>query len=317
MVSCEKVINLDVDVTNNGGFVDIAQCLSKLNRKLFRQGMQYVVSEIRINKSGAPNVDGIQIGRIPENYVSTNAWVKGLAKWNEQQLDELREAGAEDTSGKWRDFKVYMNVQHLGATSANNILPSGYGLANISGGTVYYEWAYSKFVKPMHDATDAPQDWNIHMLGTDQTGIPYSVSLIKAYAESRAKPQVPDPNIVTNVDGGFYGDIIDVGNITDEIIENAQQRNNESPYPMSSDTSTENYPGGEFVGQSNDIKGHLEAVSPLTVGRTIIPGFVAPLGLLSITCEGNLEGSEKVQVQLRIAPGNYQGVMAQSMKVAN
>ncbi len=336
MVSCERTINLKLTNDQPSGYLDIGQALCKLNRKgAFRQGMQYVIESIRINTytSGATE---IQIGRIPDNWITTNAWVKALAEWNNQQLGELRESGTESMKSKWRDFKVYMNGAHADEGTDLNLLPDGYGLTEVGPGDIEYDWDYSKVVMPNTKADGEPevgvtQEYFLHMLGGDNESGADSKSVIHAYALSRSRPNAPDPNIVEGTTtgqeyGGLWQEIVDVGMISDEIIENVSERNNEPPYPLSVNNSVENYPGGMYVGEGTsttsykNTKGHTEAIAEIGEGvRSIIPGFVAPLGLLYIGAAGGsgIGSSESIMVQVKIAPGNYHGVLAQSMKVAN
>lgn len=321
MTACERTINIQFDVDTQAGFLDINQCLSKLNRKLFRQGEEVVVESVAINTYSS-NVTELQIGRLPQSYCTSNAWVKALAHWNEQQLEEANETGTDSMIAKWRDFKVYMNRDHADATGTQNLLPRGYGLSDVSGGTVDYEWAYSKIVMPNTDVNGDPspgetQEYFLHMLGDDND--PTSKGIILAWAQSRAKGQTPDPNIVTGTYGGLWTEIEDVGEISEEIIENVSQRNNEPPYPMSADTNTENYPGAANVGQSNDTKGHRECVLELGSSiRSTYGSFVAPLGLLHLSLAGGeLVGTEVVNIQIKIAAGPHQGILARSMKEAN
>lgn len=315
MVSCEKVINLKLGTDEFPAFeayVDLGQILCKLNRKgAFRQGMQYAIESIRIQSYGVSGNKEVQIHRLPDNWVTTNAWVKALAEWNEQQLDESREAGTESMIAKWRDFKVFMNEEHATLGAAANLLPEGYSLTDVSAGTVYYEWDMSEIVVPNVGAPGVTQEYHLHMLGDD---IGSSKGVIKAYAESRTRPMGEDPNIVTNTYGGLWTDIEDVGEISDEIIENVSRRNNNPPYPLSENNANENYPGGVHVGEN--LKGHTEAIVPISDGfRSVIPGFVAPLGLLRVSTTHD-SGITSIQIRMAASEKNS-GVLSQSMKVAN
>jgi hypothetical protein len=322
MSACEKTINIELNADQPAGFLDIAQCLSRLNRKMYRQGMQYMIQEIRVNSYSAGATE-LQIFRMPDTWVTTNAWVKALAEWNEQHLQAARETGTESMRAKWRDFKVFMNEGHITAGGTNNLLPEGFGLTNVSAGTVTQDWNASLLVVPNEGGTAGnTQEFYLHMLGDDITSPVDSKGLVKAYAQSRARPNEPVPNVVA-VDGGLYTDIENVGEDLEEVIDNFATSNNSPPYPLTNNTIYENYPGGAVVGTPGyENKGHKENVAPLDMAtpgsfRTLIPGFVAPLGLLYIGAGGTISGSETVNVQIICAPGKYQGVLAQSMKVAN
>lgn len=321
MTAAEKTINIKLDASKPEGFLDIAQCLSRLNRKLFRQGMQYMIQEIRVvNNSAATE---LQVWRMPDTWVTTNAWVKALAEWNEQHLQAARETGTESMRAKWRDFKVYMNEGHVEDGGPNNFLPDGFGLTDVSGGTVTQDWNASLLVVPNEGGVAGnTQEFYLHMLGDDITTPVDSKGLVKAYAQSRARPNEPVPNIVT-ADGGLYTEIENVGEDLEEVIDNFSTSNNSPPYPLTQDNLNENYPGGRFVGgAAYHQKGHKENVVPLDAAtpgsfRTVMPGFVAPLGLLYFSTGGIISEGELLAIQIVISPGNYQGVLARSMKVAN
>lgn len=314
MAVAEKTLNFQFGPgaeASTSGWIDIGQCLSSMNRKLFRQGMQYMVQEIKI-ESWSPDANQITVRRICDNWINTNAWTKALAEWNEQNLQAARETGTESTLAKWRDFKVYMNKDHCDSGVGNNLLPIGYELSDHPVGSVY-QWAMSKFVVP-NDANfaGATHEYDLYMNGETDIGV--GQSLVLAYAESRSRPQPDDPNIVT-VEGGLYADMEDVGEDLDEIVGNFQRENTNPPYPLMENNIFESYPGVTFGIESNQgqIK---EGSMQITDGiRSTMGGFVAPLGLLHVACANLTSGL--VNVQVKIAPGNYQGVMAQSMKVAN
>ncbi len=318
MVSCEKVINLklgDGESPVYSGYVDLAQCLCKLNRKgAFRQGMQYAIESIRIQSYGVTGNKEVQIHRLPDNWVTTNSWVKALAQWNEQELETADDTGNESIIAKWRDFKVYMTADHADEGVAKNLLPDGYSLTDVAPSSGY-NWSPSQIVIPNTGGVPgATTETYLHMLGDDNGGT--SKSIILAYAKSRARPMAPDPNVMQSSGGGLWAEMEDMGGgqYEEKVIENVSTENNVPPYPINTDSNNENYPGGKYVG--TNIKGHTEAIVPIGDGfRSVVPGFVAPLGLLKISTTHD-SGITKIQIRLAGSPkGN--GVLAQSMKVAN
>jgi outer membrane murein-binding lipoprotein Lpp len=154
MSACERTINLQFTNSVQAGFLDINQAISRLNRKLFRQGTEVMIESIAI-QSYSGTADEVQIGRLPSSYTTSNAWVKALAEWNEQQIEAAKEAGTESNKAKWRDFKVYMNSDHVEAGGIANLLPQGYELADESA-DAESEWIYSQFVVPNTDVAGTP-----------------------------------------------------------------------------------------------------------------------------------------------------------------
>ena len=237
MTACEKTISLTMPAAQGTAYIDIAQCLSSLNRKLFRQGYQYMIQEIKFTDYSG---DGsITIHRLSESWVLTNSHVKAMAEWNEQQIQGAKDAGAESMKAKWRDFKVYYNIEHADSTTAGNLLPTDYGLTDHSA-NAEYQWAASEFVIPNAGGPGVTIEYDMHMLG-DDNGVT-SKGCIKAYAESRARPEQQDPNVVLGPTGGLYTDMEDVGEDLDEIIGNWSRQGVLPPYPLSRDNLEENYP---------------------------------------------------------------------------
>ena len=62
---------------------DIGALMSQINRRTFRQGMQYAVAKVEFYTVGAE----IVVGRLPHHWPSVNAWTKTMALWKQQQDD--------------------------------------------------------------------------------------------------------------------------------------------------------------------------------------------------------------------------------------
>ena len=115
--------------------VDVAKCLSAINRRLYRQGRVY---HVRID-SGIGFGDNLsaQFKRLPNSWMVKKAWE--LAK--EEREDQLSVSNR--PRGRWDDFRVGWD-----ATYQTGIAPS---LADFSGTYTIDESNISK----AHDATDS------------------------------------------------------------------------------------------------------------------------------------------------------------------
>ena len=152
-----------------------------------------------------------------------------------------------------------------------------------------------------------------------------SAGMIEAYAESRSRPFAEDPNIVDVSMGGILGQMEDVGDDGNVISFNLQEHNNEPPYIIGDNTSTEFYPGGSEW-----------AVVPIPHTETIMtirntaptggifhttysPGFLANCGLLrlQITYPDGDNLPTAVFFKVGLMGGSYKGVAARSMAVVN
>ncbi len=298
-------------------YIDIAQCLSLLNRASFRQGCQYAIESVEL----ASSLDStVTIQRISNSWPIVNAWVKGMALWKKQQDETMDEMGAEDTIAKYRDFKIAMEQHHSTAGFGSNLLPNNCpSLADIQvvSPTANAEWSQCEVVIPNDTTPGNTTEMPLHWVGADIPGANTSKSLVKAYAESRSRPQTPDPNIVDVALGGLFGEMFDVGDDSGDIVNNAQDRNHVPPYYIDVDTGEEFYPGGEGA----DIAGTGAMgmtdeyfLATNTTGRFVSsyggPSII-PAGLLRLTVGGS------AILKIVIAPGHYKGVMARPMQDVN
>ena len=272
--------------------IDLAQVASIVNRKLNRQSQQWVVQglELRTQEPGY-----LTVSRLPNNWCTVNAINKAYFHWKEQQDETAREAGIESTRARYRDFKVFSSTGHAQAGTGDNWIPYDYlPQAGVTPGTSKYDWAPSTVVVPNAanptglEVGTQPKEWYLHVLGPDQEIANDSKGLIKAYAESRARPQQEDPNIVNVDDGGLYGAMENVGNDDPEIIENYQDDNNEAPYLNDVYPSgDEYYPGGGGLnGDAMIEEARLTSNASGNTIRSTHGGFIANMGLLEVNPVG-------------------------------
>lgn len=320
-------------VVNRIKYLDLGQIHSLCNRLFARQGYEYVVQNIEIGcQSGGAFVASIY--KLPEHWPCINAWEKAMRIWKEQQDDAADEAGLESTRARYRDFKIHFDTGHVTAGFAANLIPNGFTLTDAAVTDESYEWQAAEVIIPNDGAPGNTGDRLLHMLGGDN-GVT-SAGLIKAYAESRARPQQTDPNIVDTAAGGLFGLMQDVGDDMVDIVNQMQESNDVPPYLMGMDGTTEYYPGGGFQGigpyDASGVVHPGELVDILSINASqnfnsdTAPGFVAPCGLVKIeyratgvtpASPATLNYQPAFWMKLTLAPGNYKGVLAQSMQEAN
>ena len=301
-------------------YVDIAQCLSILNRKFYRQGMQYAVENLEMNSDG---VAVTSVSRLPDTWVVANAWEKCMRAWLAQQNEAAEEAGLESTIARYRDFKIYMDTTHTaGGGMENNAVPLGTPDLTALPAAARYNWEESQIVIPNDGAPGNTTERTFHMIGANVGSS--SAGMIEAYAESRARPQSEDPSIVDVAFGGILGQMRDVGDDDQDTITNFQDHNSNPPYVIGIPDSTEQfYPGG---GNWAVVPSpHLETIMTVrntapsggTFATTFAPGFVAGCGLLKLSVTFPEGGTPFVYFKVGVAAGNYKGVAARSMAVVN
>jgi len=295
---------------NSVSFIDLGQCYSLVNRIFARQGMQYAISGLSV--SGALD-SKVTVSRIPEHWPCINAWEKGYHIWRESQQQVLDvEPGI---AGRYRDYKVFMNAQHVANGAQNNLIPDGYQITGF-GVPFGYDWEMSDIQIPNDPASGVTTEYNMHVLGAS---LPTSKGLVTGYGASRSRPQQIDPNIPDDPTESWMLAAFDVGENLEEIREDLELENDEPPYVVGvPGDPTTFYPGGATQGSSN---GTSQAILFTRAGlgtQTQAPGFTAPCGLLQVLVAGPEDpGATDSRLTLDLMPGSYKGCMARSMRDVN
>lgn len=290
-------------------YVDIAQCLSIINRRSYRQGMNYAVAKVEVF---SPDGGNLGIFTVPTTWVADNATTKAYKHWEKQRQEVLDEQPS--MKAKWSDFKVFMDATHAVAGVADNLTP-----VNMSATPALYllgDWDASEMVFPVtggSGGTAAANQQTMHVLGDNVpvgnfTVAKTSFSLIEAYANSRRTPQSPDPSTTgVSTTTNPYATLASSDSKYQDIAENLLEHNKETPYDL------DDYPGGE-----------LNAPNPQWVGTAILndygdatawsssrcDGFIAPFGLLQIDTT-SFEDDTAMNVVITLVPGSYKGILAE------
>ncbi|AXF52652.1 MAG: hypothetical protein [Circular genetic element sp.] len=304
-------------------YIDLGLATSILNRRAYHQGRCWAVSGMTVYAQGTNKT--VRVATLQNNWVTFNSWVKGKALWdkmNDQVLDE-----EPSVKSRYHDFKIFMDRSHLdnftdyGLQSATadsagrTLMPvvtnpaSG---AAILPSTTNLEWNYSEYVIPTDGGAGPVTTASITMNGgTSLTSAVPSASLISGYGLSRSRPQPIDPNAPVTSGDSWMNALFDLGGNNLEIRDILVEENDSAPYPVSGTASDqERYPGGEV-----NLPGLQLVSAPITSaagtdysGRTNIPGFAAPCGLIYVKNDG------AVTIQVHLVPGSYRGYMAPSME---
>ncbi len=312
-------------VAGSGGtdsfMIDLSQCASLLNRRFYRQGLNWAVSGIKILTNRFEGF--IQISRLPNTWVMSNAWEKGFRAWSKMNKDAMDETTVRP---KFLDFKIFADHQHAVDGIAANLRPQDGG-ANVA---VAGEWESSKLLIPLTGAsvTDPGQVTEREIIatgpsyqGNGASGL-NSVSLIEGYASSRGLPDVLDPNVpadAADADGGTPENWIQAlqnqgTQQADEVLGVLIDENNIAPYPFENDgvhTDTQ-YPGG--ANQLPALQFHdFEYVTSTTIGGTTrMKGGNFPCGLVrfDVKNDGDTAGLTLI---VDLVPGNHRGYLCEPM----
>ncbi len=319
-----------------GGYIDLSQSASLVSRKFFRQGLQWAVGGMDIY-TGSGVSGRILVEKVPETWITANAWVKGFKNWQRMHREAMSET--ESVLPKFHDFKVFADSVHHSTGVAANLLPQTSALVGTGGFADPSEgdWDMSKFVIPTGGVSNpgASSEREIIFIGANYPGSGAStlnaVSLVEGYAASRALPNVVDPNVpddAEDVDGAtpenwmqaMYNEgTSQAGEVLDNILED----NTVAPYPFENDPQGNldtMYPGG--ANQFPNLWLHdMVDVTTTTIGaHSSIRGGTFNCGLIKVFKEtsGLEDGpTTMTDVLIHLVPGNHRGYLAQPMQDVN
>ncbi len=301
-----------INVPANGAiYADLSQMASIVNRRFYRQGLNWAVRGFRCNQKGGITAGRFQIEKLPETWVMSNAWEKSFRMWLKQQNDAIAEYGAESTVARFRDFKIHMDGVYAQSGFAANALPVMSGGATFTPG----EWEASQIVIPNYEidpttgspALVDPAEFFLHMVGVNFGPASVSRGMIDGYQYSRSFPQSPDP-VSPAQDSNFnwMRDMFDVGNDSSEIVDNATDRNDQLPYPQV------DYPGGDTQAPVLQLHAHTDITATTTAvdNSFVMQGTQVPCGLLKFT-----NGSDQViEVFIDLVAGSHRGYLCEPMQ---
>lgn len=295
-----ELTNSGTPGTETSHFVDLARDLSRINRRLYRQGRSYHVKRISVVSSntiaqGAPPVSAgrISVSTALNTWVTRNAWKRGFELY--QKMNKMAMSGqTSDLRGTYADFKVYL---HSDMRTGTILDPMD------NGGNAYQagDWDYSEFVSP--DGTTSADSFEITLHGNHvgAAGSRTSIGLIRSYGEARATVDNTSPNVPSTASDDPLNNLFDDGTHIDEIIDDLNAQNDGAPYANLS------YPGDDSNG-SKPVVIHQTTLG--TDGRSTMGSFEAICGLLEFETTSPI-ASDVYSVLVELAPGKYRGVGAE------
>lgn len=323
-------LNFLVTATTDGkqsSFIDLSQAASLVNRRFYRQGLNWAVSGIKL-LTGAGIQGSVSIHKLPNTWVMSNAWEKSFRVWQRMIKNATEESGSQSIKGKFLDYKVYANGDHQKAGVGKNILPHS---AATLGASIQVatpgQWDMSVIEVPSIGGSATTVEYDIVAVGPNVNVAGASgneaKSIIVGYANSRALPSITDPNVPMDMNDGdenWFSSLFTDGSQQDrEVLQDLEHMGDEPPYPFENGTnpaggtfSDTMYPGGET--QLNSLEIHAqEYVTGTTVGgTTYFPGGNFPCGLIEIsTFEFKVD--DPLVFEFTLVPGNHRGYLAEPM----
>ena len=88
--------------------LDLSQCASLVNRRFYRQGINWAVSGFKMLTSSQTGT--LQIRKLPDTWIMSNSWEKGFRNWQRMNNEALSES--ESVKPRFLDFKIYADSTH-------------------------------------------------------------------------------------------------------------------------------------------------------------------------------------------------------------
>lgn len=308
-------------------YIDISQCVSLVNRRFYRQGLNWAVSGFKVlSPSGllTPATGVVSIHKLPNTWVMSNAWEKGFRAWQHMIKNATDAQGLQSIKGKFLDFKIYANQDHHLLGFDDNLLP--HSAATLSSGVSTAtpgQWQPTEIELPSTTASPGSSfAYEIIAVGPNtpaagDSGL-FAKSLIGGYEVSRALPYATDPN--TPDDAGstdenwILGLFNDGTNQDGDVVQMLETTGDRAPYPYENDGTNldTQYPGGSNNMPSLEIHAQ-EFITNTTIGGTTrIEGGNFPCGLVEIGTSG-FDSQYDLFLELSLVPGNHRGYLAEPM----
>ncbi len=318
-----------VSAANANYYIDLSQSASIVNRRFYRQGINWAVAKITIF---AQTFAGqVIVSKLPETWTMSNAWEKSFRTWQEMNDKALEDT--ESVRPRFMDFKIYADDDHHNVGFAGNLMPvSADGVVATAG-----EWESSKVAIPTSASAGTTTDFEMIATGASFQGASPvttldAVSLIEGYASSRGLPYTPDPNVPDDAEDvgptatpeNWMGALSTEGNEQDKDVLDrmvgTDAENNQAPYPFENGrnpaggffTDTQ-YPGG--ANQLTGLQVHsFEFLTPTTVGgRTSVKGGMFPCGLIKVEAQPDAGTVPAFLIQVDLVPGHHRGYLCEPM----
>lgn len=272
-------------------YIDVAQCLSLLNRKLIRQGQIFRIRNMRFYTNDTTPNSTVKVGVIPRTWVTRNAWVKAKALWDKMNRTVTEDIGRRSVFPKWHDFKVHMDYNHYteisdGTIADANLLPVDFDDDQITAG----EWAYSEYA----DSGSTSDTYHVGMMDdhSGSTGAWGYVGIIQAYADSRTYPQtdqtVGGDLVPAALDTGPWARLFGDDDQTQEVVADLEGKNDSPPYSRTLYIGGSDFDDGICVAFTR-----IQSLNQTTgTGTFSVPSFTAPCGLIRIEWDAETDADD-------------------------
>lgn len=286
------------DVAGGEFYVDLAESMSIVNRKLFRQQglwkVDAVCAWVNVHGSGPLGMPySIAIGGAPRTWCTRNGLVKSFEAWKDQQQMAYEATGSAGIKPKWQDFKVLLNENHRTVGTITPVSGHMFAIPAVDP-FIAGEWVHSRLVVEQSVAGAIVQSEPLlHILGPDNGST--NKGIIENYGLSRPLPFDPDPSLPANIEHNIFVQAAEpLSDQVEEIIDNLDGANDSPPY------DTDEYPGGATNGNEPVLYSFAANTSTLA-RKLVLNGFTAPNGLCEIQVDSIDERNMDIWLQFFVS----------------
>lgn len=253
------------------GYIDLNKALSLQLRKLHRQKVVTTVyGGFFVSESAGHSRCSINVA--PNTWVVKRAINRGFALWRRMIAETLSNTEGV-TSGKWNDFKIFLNNGH----GTSPLLPK-----DASGNNLYAsntpEWDYSTLTSDDPNATA----FDLQIVGPHTAS---RVGLVQSWLDSRGTPVsgAGDPThaVTADVSADPLNNLFDSGDADDERLDVINNEGDMPPYDQH-DVFGSCAAGSTGGSEGNNLmRVSVSGTNPSTAVSPVY-GFEAVCGLLQI-----------------------------------
>ena len=309
-------VNMTVPFGNSSFTADLSQMASLMNRRFYRQGLNWAVAGFKVRIVGTGQ-GSVLAKKLPTTWTFGNSWTKGFKTWQEMNKKAMDD-DQESLRGRFLDFKIYADKVHHDAGFGVNLLPND-GVAIATAG----EWIPSEIQTP---SGALALNYEIIGVGDNYQGPGASgtdaVSLVQGYANSRALPSITDPNVPAESDDAsgatpenWMAALFSEGTNQDANVLEDISAYDQPPYPYENDGTavTTMYPGGATQLPNLLVHDVTDLTATTISGTSYLKGGNFPCGLIRFDVQNTQPEDLSLSILIDMVPGTHRGYMAESM----
>jgi len=171
-------LNFAVPHGTQTSYLSISHCVSRLNRRFYRQGLNWAIANVKITQLPASAVGSgstCYVNSLPHTWSTANAWMKSFSLWKRQQDEAMALTSSQETVARYRDFKISMEDGHTVGTDLSPVSigpgrtfgPFATGILTGQQIDPSEEWVGSQIVVPNDGAAGVNTEYSLHMVGAD------------------------------------------------------------------------------------------------------------------------------------------------------